>query len=264
MHLPPLSVARAVTLILALLPHQPAIVRAATQAGFQGSFVPATQDSAGRFMGGTEMRVLTVHGGKLYAGNGYWEDRPGIEGPQGAQILVLDAPTVRWRVDHDFDARLPRGRPRYLAVSALYDFRFESDWHGRPLPEPVSMLATAFWDLTGATQPFTRDDQTGVWSAATLAYDRPAPNFLPQLRSFAEHRDRATGIDLAFAGQNPRGIFSGGYEPSLPGRIRWSTAPELGFSDVSAAGLSGTSAGLRVSSFAECNGRLYAAIGQQI
>jgi poly(A) polymerase len=103
-----------------------------------------------------------------------------------------------------------------------------------------------------------------VWSAATLAYDRPAPNFLPQLRSFAEHRDRATGVDLAFAGQNPRGIFSGGYEPSLPGRIRWGTAPELGFSDVSAAGLSGTSAGLRVSSFAECNGRLYAAIGQQI
>ena len=27
--------------------------------------------------GGTEMRVFTVHGGRRYAGNGYWEDQPG-------------------------------------------------------------------------------------------------------------------------------------------------------------------------------------------
>jgi hypothetical protein len=30
-------------------------------------------------MGGTEMRVLAGHAGKLYAGNGYWEDTPGPE-----------------------------------------------------------------------------------------------------------------------------------------------------------------------------------------
>jgi hypothetical protein len=35
------------------------------------------------------MRVLAAHAGKLYAGNGYWEDQPGPEGPQGAEILVL-------------------------------------------------------------------------------------------------------------------------------------------------------------------------------
>ena len=75
--------------------------------------------SAGRFMGGTEVRILTAYAGKLYAGNGYWEDRPGPEGPQRAQVLVLGGSGAHWRVDHSFDERMPSGRPRDLAVSAL-------------------------------------------------------------------------------------------------------------------------------------------------
>src|SRR5690348_2659806 len=47
---------------------------------FQLSFAAGSTDAAGHFTGGTELRVLAVHGGKLYAGNGYWEDRPGPEG----------------------------------------------------------------------------------------------------------------------------------------------------------------------------------------
>jgi hypothetical protein len=76
---------------------------------FQLSLAAASPDGAGRFMGGTELRVLAVHGGKLYAGNGYWEDRPGPEGPQGAQILVLDGTGARWRLEHAFDERMPNG-----------------------------------------------------------------------------------------------------------------------------------------------------------
>jgi hypothetical protein len=48
--------------------------------GFQISFAAGSRDAAGRFAGGTEMRLLTAHAGRLYAGNGYWEDRPGPEG----------------------------------------------------------------------------------------------------------------------------------------------------------------------------------------
>jgi hypothetical protein len=55
------------------------------QGAFDVSFMPGSRDDAGRFMGGTEMRVLAAHAGRLYAGNGYWEDRPGPEGLQGAQ-----------------------------------------------------------------------------------------------------------------------------------------------------------------------------------
>jgi hypothetical protein len=68
---------------------EPARLARALQGGFEVLFVPGSRDDAGRFMGGTEMRVLTTHAGKLYAGNGYWEDQPGPEGLQGAEILVL-------------------------------------------------------------------------------------------------------------------------------------------------------------------------------
>jgi hypothetical protein len=128
----------------------------------------------------------------------------------------------------------------------------------------VSLLIAANWDLTGTARVFSRDDATGAWVGASLAQDRPTPGFLPQVRSLGRHRDRVTGIDHVFAGQDPRGIFSGAYDPAVPGHIRWTAAPELDLSGVSAAGLSGRNAQLRVSSFAECNGRLYAAIGQQI
>jgi hypothetical protein len=234
------------------------------EGGFQLSFAAGSPDGAGRFMGGTELRVLAVHAGKLYAGNGYWEDRPGPEGLQGAQILVLDGSGARWRVEHAFDERMPNGRPRDLAVSALNEVGFATAGTGARLPQPVSLLMASTWDLTGTTRVFSRDDATGAWQAATLAQDRAAPDFLPQIRSFGAHRDRQTGIDLVFAGQDPRGIFSGVYDAAVPGRIRWGAAPELDISRISTSGFSGLAGRPRVSSFAECNGRLYAAVGQQI
>jgi hypothetical protein len=230
---------------------------------FQTSFAAGSRDAAGHFVGGTEMRLLTAHAGRLYAGNGYWEDRPGPEGAQGAQILVLDGPGMAWRVDHAFEERLPRGRWRDLAVGALAEAVFATDGSGAKLPQPVALLLASTWDLTGAARVFTRDDATGTWSAVTLAEDRPAPDFLPQIRSFGTHRDRATGVDLVFAGEMPRGIFAGSYDPAAPGRIRWSAEPEFSADSVS-ADFSGLSGRLRVSSFAEANGRLYAAVGQQI
>jgi len=231
---------------------------------FELSFAAGSRDSAGNFLGGTEVRLLTGHGGKLYAGNGYWEDRPGPEGPQGAQILVLDESGARWRVDHSFDERMPTGRPRDLAISALNEVSFATDGAGARLPSPVSLLIASTWDLTGTARIFSRDDATGTWTAVILAQDRPAADFLPQVRSFGAHRDRQTGIDLVFAGHGPRGVFSGIYDAMAPGRIRWGTTPELDISRISTRAFPAMAGRLRVSSFAECNGRLYAAVGQQI
>src|SRR5215471_15523044 len=237
------------------------VVAAALPAGFTVSFEAGSRDDAGRFIGGTEMRVLAGHAGKLYAGNGYWEDTPGPEGRQGSQILVLDAPGAHWRVDHDFDERLSDGRRRDLAVSALDEVRFATDGNGKPLSAPVSLLIAANCDLSGTAQVYSRDDASGAWTADTLAQDQPVPGFLPQVRSFDRHRDRVTGVDLVFAGQDPRGVFSGVYDPAVSSRIRWRPTPELDLTSVPTAGISGKNG---VSSFAECNGRLYAAIGQQI
>lgn len=231
---------------------------------FQLSYAAGFADPAGRFAGGTEMRLLVAHGGRLFAGNGYWEDRPGPEGPQGAQILVLDAPGGRWRVDHSFEERLPGGRWRDLAVGALAEATFATDAAGRRLPSPVSLLLASTWDLTGAGRVYTRDDGSGNWSVVELARDAPAPAFLPQIRAFGTHRDRVTGVDLVFAGYTPRGIFAGAYDPAAPGSVRWQTAPEFDASGLGATGLSGASGRVRVSSFAEANGKLYAAVGQQV
>ena len=209
------------------------------------------------------MRLLVVHAGKLFAGNGYWEDRPGAEGAQPPQVLVLDGAAAHWRVDHVFAERLPNGRWRDLAVGALAEATFSTDGAGRRLASPVSLLLASTWDLTGAARVFVRDEATGDWPAVTVAEDRPGPDFLPQIRSFGTHRDRVTGVDLVFAGEMPRGIFCGAYDASAATRIRWSAAPELAASAAS-TDFSGLGVRLRVSSFAEANGRLYAAVGQQV
>ena len=132
------------------------------------------------------------------------------------------------------------------------------------LPAPVSLLIVANWDLTGTPRVFSRDDATGAWTAASLAQGCPMPGFLPQGCSLGRHRDLVTGIDRVFAGENPHGIFGGTYDPAVAGHIRWSAAPELEHSGVSEVGSSGRSGHPRVSSFAECNGRFYAAVGQHI
>ena len=257
-------VVSAAALAAALNSRQAVPAGTASPAGFEVSFTAGSQDDAGRFMGGTEMRVLTAHAGKLFAGNGYWEDRPGPEGPQGAEILVLDGANAKWRVDHAFEERLPDGRRRDLAVSALEELTFATDGSGARLPEPRSMLVAANWDLGGTSRVFSRDDVTGAWTAATIAQDRAIPGFLPQVRSLGRHRDRITGIEQIFAGQDPRGIFAGSYDPTVSGHIRWNAAPELDLAGVSPVGISGRNGYLRVTSFAECNNRLYAAVGQHI
>jgi hypothetical protein len=42
------------------------------------------------------------------------------------------------------------------------------------------------------------------------------PGFLPQVRSLGGHRDRVTGVDRVYAGENPHGIFGGTYDPAVP------------------------------------------------
>ena len=234
--------------------------------GFEVSFLPGSHDAAGHLLGGTEIRALIAHAGKLFAGNGYWEDEPGPEGFQGAEILVLDRPGGRWRVDHAFDELRPNGRARHLAIAAMGEANFATDGNGKPLAKPVSILLASTWDLTGEVDVFARDDATGAWTSDMLEYEEriPGVRHLSQVRSFGSHRDRVTGIDYAFAGSDPHGVFSGVYDPAAPGRIRWSQTPEFDLSTVSVAEFPGLAGHLRVTSFAECNDRLYATVGQQI
>ena len=231
--------------------------------GFVPSYVAGSKDSAGRLMGGTEIRALATHGGKLFAGNGYWEDRPGPDGTPGAQVLVLDGPGAKWRVDAAFDDLLPGGRRRHLAISALAEATFRTDGRGAALPVPRTVLLASTWDVTGTRTVFVRDDAMGTWSGTVLAQDRPAPRFLPQIRAFGTHRDSSTRADLVFAGDTS-GILSGSYDPGVAGGIRWNRTPELLVTAAMSDGFPGLAGRVRISSFAEAGGRVFAAIGQQV
>ena len=214
-------------------------------------------------MGGTEIRALAAHNGKLFAGNGYWKDRPGSDGTPGAQVLVLDGPGAEWRVDAAFADLLPSGRRRHLAVSALSEATFLTDGRGVPLPTPHTVLLASTWDVTGTRTVFVRDDATGTWSGTVLAQDRPRPRFLPQIRAFGTHKDRSTGVDFVFAGDT-RGVFSGVHDPGAAGSIRWNSTPELPITVASSDGFPGLAGRVRISSFAEADGQVFAAVGQQV
>jgi hypothetical protein len=261
------TVGAAGLLIVALLPTGAAFADdnapRQTDRGFDVSYTAGERDAAGHFMGGTELRNLSAHGGRLYAGNGYWMDQPGLEGRQPAQILVLDNPAARWRVERSLDEGMPNGRtPRHLAVSALQGMTFSTDHTGRTLLRPVSMLFAGTWDLSGASQIMSRNDANGAWTAMSLPVPRVTSG-IQQVRAMAMHRDRRTGVDQLFAGNDPHGIVSGGYDDAAVGGIRWGANPELDISRLSAPSFPGLSL-LRVASFAECNGILYATVGQQI
>jgi hypothetical protein len=230
--------------------------------GFRISYVAGGQDAAGRFMGGTEMRVLAAQQGKLFAGNGYWEDQPGLEGLQGAQILVLERPEGAWAVDHDFDARLPGGRRRHLAVSALRNVVWGTSSTGAMLRQSVSILLASTWDLTGTRTIFARDAATGQWSESDIARSPPTKDFLPHIRCFGQHRDAVTGADLVFAG-DPSGIFRGAFDVASDS-LRWEPSPELAFGDLNIPAAPGIGDRLRVGAFAVANRILYVSVGQQI
>ena len=231
--------------------------------GLVPSYVAGSRDATGRLMGGTEIRALAAHGGKLFAGNGYWEDRSGPNGTPGAQVLVLDGPGAKWRVDAAFDDLLPGGGRRHLAISALSEARFRTDGRGAALPVPRTVLLASTWDVTGTRTVFVRDDATGTWSGTVLAQDRPAPRFLPQIRAFGTHRDSSTGADLVFAGDTS-GILSGSYDPGVAGGVRWNRTPELPVTAAMSDGFPGLAGRVRISSFAEAGGRMFAAVGQQV
>ena len=55
----------------------------------------------------------------------------------------------------------------------------------------------------------------------------PLPAAAGQVRSFASYTDSVTGVEMAFAGSDPYGIFSGGFN-SASNTIAWGSTAEAG------------------------------------
>jgi hypothetical protein len=94
----------------------------------------------------------------------------------------------------------------------------------------------------------------GTWTKVALV---APPNANGQVRSFASYTDSVTHREMAFAGSDPYGIFSGAYNAATGG-IQWGPTGEAGSANLP---LNGTgNGGNRVMSFAACGGKLYATI----
>lgn len=231
-----------------------------------------SRDSSGNLLGGTEIRSLVAFDGKLFAGNGYWTDRDiNKQYLPGAQVFVLDRSPAKggvWRQDLHLEERGDQAvgcdfphRRRNIAISVMKAVTFRTDGSGRSLDRPVSLLLAGVWDRCPGMNVFVRSaSDRGTWTRSMVI-----PNSIGMgnrhVRSFALHRDRVTGVDRVFVGTsgkpgNPRVIISGVYDPNSVGGIRWETKAEPtnihpGLGD-------------RVTSFAEANGKLYAAVCNKI
>lgn len=204
-------------------------------------------------IGGTEVRALAVFDKKLFAAIGYWMDTE-RENPAlpGAQVVRLDDPGSDWQVDLQLDDRMPSGRRKYMAISNLGAVRFGVDDSGAALVPPVDLLLAGVWSHGGLNVFARLTGRPSAWSSVAI----PGHEFAPpgfQVRAFSLHRDRTTGIDLVFAGASGA-IFVGKYNRAQQ-KIVWNPVAEWQGESVSHPGAPG-----RVSSFAECNGRLYAAV----
>ena len=59
----------------------------------------------------------------------------------------------------------------------------------------------------------------------------PRPNGNGQIRSFASYTDSVTHVEMAFAGSDPYGIFSGAFNSASNG-IQWGATAEAGSASV--------------------------------
>jgi hypothetical protein len=212
---------------------------------FSVSLKVGQRDASGNFIGGTELINIVDFGGKLYAGNGYWEDAPTGGDPVSApQVLVLDSPHGQWRQDHAFSDTNSSGQFIYLRVTTLEPITFTTDSSGVSIA-PLKMLAVGLdRQAAGAgSAVFTRNDD-GTWTQLTL----PGPGL--SIRAMAVHKDAVTGVDELFIGagagednSTQGAIFRGVYDPTSPGRIRITATEFTGFVN-------------RVMAFTEANGRL--------
>jgi len=213
--------------------------------GWEQSFkAGALDESTGKPIRGTEIVHLVAHKGRLYAGNGYWMDSRGYANIPWAEVLVLDSPRGAWKVD------LALG-PGHLRVTALKSVTFTTDGHGKELAAPVNLLLAASDIQSGRRESniWTRNDETYTWVKTTL----PAGHELRRsTRAFVLHRDRQTGVDRIFVAAGAPGIYSGVYDASQPGKIRWEEKAELG------------PVTIRPMSFVEANGKLYASAGASV
>jgi hypothetical protein len=197
---------------------------------WQRSYEAGTADTAGHYLGGATIMHLVSHQGRLFAANSYWCDSRNIryggsDSKTGwAQILRLDHSGGSWVVDFELGQQ-------YLRPEILKSVTFRTDGAGNTLPNPVNLL------LAGAFSPspkriqvslFTREETTGKWTQSTVYSGEKKQGERYSVRAMCVHRDKVTGADRLFLTIGTLGIFSGVYDETAAGKVKWSPESESG------------------------------------
>jgi hypothetical protein len=228
----------------------------AAREGWSTSFVAGCLDRNGKFAGGSQVMHLVPHKGALFAASGYWMDGRNVlygvtdRNAGWAQVLRLSGANEPWTVDLELG-------PRHLRTELMKSVTFKLDGNGRPLPAPIALLFASTYDAGGSRGIafFVRNDERSSWTPSKIINDdiggqRGENN---SVRAAAVYRDRVTGLESLFLSVGIHGIYSGRYDPSLPGKIAWAPAPEPG-----------TTTGTRILSIVEANDSLFFSEGTRI
>ncbi len=230
--------------------------------GFRMSFLAGGFDAAGNFMGGVEIDTLAAFDGRIFAGVSYrkntQEDSPDPL-PPGAQVLVLDAPDARWRVDFTVSGDEAGNAPRFVFLKRV---AFSTDAAGAPLVPPVELLA----GVGGNGELYLRSPgEPAEWvktGLPELILSNTTLSRRPDARSVITHTDTVTGITHLFVGGflggrrgDANGVYRGSYAPELPGRIAWLEEPEYRYTASAAEPW-------RVMGLTETADAVYASIGK--
>jgi hypothetical protein len=162
--------------------------------------------------------------------------------PKACQILVLDSPKGKWKVDHQF-------APNNLRLAYLKPFTFTTDAQGKAIQPESILLAAPDVGINGTVKIFSRNDNTSKWEAMELGR---AVRY-STTRAIGFHHDKITGVDYVFAGNDTLGTLRGVYDPHITGRIRWNKTPEFTFPPDE-----------RVMNFCVCNGVCFCATTKKI
>lgn len=214
---------------------------------FTQDYFPGTKDAHGQFTTGTELNYLVAHDGKLFATVSCWNlDKNGPN--PGPHVLVKKSATAPWEVDQVFGAD-------YLRAGSMKSVAFTTDRSGKKLEAPLAILIAEAARIRPplSAGAWSREDATGKWTRMVVTTDTARADgnttMGTELRAFASHVDRVTGVHHVFAAASKGAIFRGAYDPGVPGRIAWEKVPEL------------DGARARIHGLAEAEGVLYAAVG---
>ena len=85
---------------------------------------------------------------------------------------------------------------------------------------------------------FARNDLNGTWEESLIVQGNFPAGENYSVRDVQIYSDQQTGLEYIFATVGTRGIFKGKYNPSIPGKIDWISAPEHGPLDIRPLGIS--------------------------